>query len=104
MHWLPLLGLDLFATPGAQSAGSTPSIVPSSIINTGSLFSDQMLQQVVEPFLTALQYLAPAVVLLMALHQVIERKESAGAMLLEILVKGGGLFLVIGFIKGLAGL
>lgn len=56
------------------------------------------------PLMTAIQFLIPGFVLISALHKLMEHRESGGAFLAELVVKGGGAFLIVQLVKGMAGI
>lgn len=66
-------------------------------------FSDQVKNSVASPLLNAAQFLIPAFVFIAAVHKLMEHRESGGAFLVELVVKGGGAFLIIQLVKALFG-
>lgn len=58
---------------------------------------------IIGDIMTAAMVLVPAMVILSALHKLTEHRESSGALLIEMLIKAGGAFLVILLIRTVFG-
>ena len=65
-------------------------------------FSDNS-QVILGDIITASLVLVPAMVVIGALHKLTEHRESSGALLIEMVVKAGGAFLVILLIRSVFG-
>ena len=63
--------------------------------------ASQINQNVATPLLNAAKFLIPAFVCISGLHKLMEHRESGGAFLLEMLVKGGGAVVLITVVQGL---
>jgi len=51
------------------------------------------------PILNSAEFLIPGAIALSGIHKLMEHRESGGAFLVELLVKGGGAVLVIQLVK-----
>ena len=60
-------------------------------------------QAILSDIINASLVLAPAMVIIGALHKLTEHRESSGALLIEMVVKAGGAFLVILLIRSVFG-
>lgn len=65
--------------------------------------SKPVLDTIAGPLLTSAQFLIPAAVALSGIHKLMEHRESGGAFLIEMVVKGGGAMLALALIKSIAG-
>jgi len=67
----------------------------------GSGFVAIFKQSVADPLLLGLQFLIPAFVAIAALHKLMDHKESGGAFILEILLRGFGAVAILQLVKAL---
>jgi len=65
------------------------------------ILSPLIKSDVADPLLTAGKFLIPAFVVISGLHKLMEHRESGGAFLLEMLIKGGGAVLLITVVQEL---
>jgi len=88
-----------------QAMNLTTSTLHLLAVNTSCAngFCQNVLAQVVNPLISAAQILIPVFVFIAALHKLMDHQTSGGAFVVELIVKGGGAFLVLQLVKTLFG-